>query len=200
MSYYLYSYLPMSNKHTVETIHKETLDWLVKAVIGLNLCPFAAKPHKRNQINIEVCEAKDEQALMEAVITELTLLEQTPIEETETTILVIPYLLEQFDTYNRFLDVADMLIEQFGWGGTFQIASFHPDYYFDGTESDDESNLTNRSPYPILHLIREESIDKAQKYYGGNVEDIPDINIKRIEGLSEKEKVDIFPYLFKKKP
>ncbi|PMN92704.1 DUF1415 domain-containing protein [Enterovibrio norvegicus] len=189
----------MTSTHTVslQDVEAQTTEWLEKVVIGLNLCPFAAKPQRNKQIKIEVCEGNTDEAVMETLLTELNLLESSDVADLETTLLVTPNYFQDFDDYNQFLDVADMIIEQFGWRGIYQIASFHPDYCFADVEPDDESNLTNRSPYPVFHLIREASIEKALKYYGGDADAIPDINIDRVCSLSNDEKKALFPYLFR---
>ncbi|MGF1866738.1 DUF1415 domain-containing protein [Enterovibrio norvegicus] len=189
----------MTSTHTVslQDVEAQTTEWLEKVVIGLNLCPFAAKPQRNKQIKIEVCEGNTDEAVMETLLTELNLLESSDVADLETTLLVTPNYFQDFDDYNQFLDVADMIIEQFGWRGIYQIASFHPDYCFADAEPDDESNLTNRSPYPVFHLIREASIEKALKYYGGDADAIPDINIDRVCALSNDEKKALFPYLFR---
>ncbi len=187
----------MTSTHTVslQDIEAQTTEWLENVVIGLNLCPFAAKPQRNKQIKIEVCEGNTDEAVMESLLTELNLLESSDVADLETTLVVTPNYFQDFDDYNQFLDVADMIIEQFGWRGIYQIASFHPDYCFADVEPDDESNLTNRSPYPVFHLIREASIEKALKYYGGDADAIPDINIDRVCSLSTDEKKALFPYL-----
>ncbi|MDD1781226.1 DUF1415 domain-containing protein [Enterovibrio sp. ZSDZ35] len=187
----------MHSNASIQHIEEQTTAWLEKVVIGLNLCPFAAKPQRNKQIKIEVCESTSDQDVMESIITELTLLENSDVADLETTLVVTPNCFQDFDDYNQFLDVADMLIDQFGWRGIYQIASFHPDYCFADVEPEDESNLTNRSPYPVFHLIREASIEKALKYYGGDAEAIPDINIDRVCSLTAEEKNALFPYLFK---
>ncbi|MGF1706801.1 DUF1415 domain-containing protein [Enterovibrio baiacu] len=189
----------MTSTHTVslQDVEAQTTEWLENVVIGLNLCPFAAKPQRNKQIKIEVCEGNTDEAVMESLLTELNLLESSDVADLETTLVVTPNYFQDFDDYNQFLDVADMIIEQFGWRGIYQIASFHPDYCFADVEPDDESNLTNRSPYPVFHLIREASIEKALKYYGGDADAIPDINIDRVCSLSNDEKRALFPYLFR---
>ncbi|MEZ8083391.1 DUF1415 domain-containing protein [Enterovibrio norvegicus] len=189
----------MASAHTVslQDVEAQTTEWLENVVIGLNLCPFAAKPQRNKQIKIEVSEGNTDEAVMEALLTELNLLESSDMTDLETTLVVTPNYFQDFDDYNQFLDVADMIIDQFGWRGIYQIASFHPDYCFADVEPDDESNLTNRSPYPVFHLIREASIEKALKYYGGDADAIPDINIDRVCSLSNDEKKALFPYLFR---
>lgn len=187
-----------SSLPTHQEIESQVEQWLLDVVIGLNLCPFAAKPQRNKQIKIMVSKADVEEALLEDVFQEFTTLVNTPVAELETTLVVIPHMLQDFDDYNFFLDWIDALIKQEQWEGIFQVATFHPDYCFAGADPDDVENLTNRAPYPVLHLIREESMEKAVKHYP-NPEAIPDTNIARVEGLSEEEKQQLFPYLFKAK-
>lgn len=140
---------------------KATQDWLIKAVIGLNLCPFAKSVHIKKQIRYVVSEARNTEALLEDLAKELEYLAEASPNKTDTTLLIHPYVLQDFLEYNDFLDLADNLLEDMQLDGELQIASFHPDYQFADTEFDDITNFTNRSPYPTLHLIREDSIDKA---------------------------------------
>ena len=177
--------------------------WLKDVVIGLNLCPFAAKPFGDKRIRIEVFEGDTEAGLLEMLQSELTLMDERPIEnqppeETETgietTLIVIPNMLHNFDTYNQFLDLVDALLDKFSWTGQYQIASFHPQYCFAGTVPDSPENLTNRSPYPLLHIIREASIETALQHYP-NPENIPDQNIAKMEALSTDDKRRLFPHL-----
>lgn len=135
--------------------------WLERAVIGLNLCPFARAVHVRGQIRYVVTTATDPSQLVEALTAELNNLHESAPETTDTTLLILPWVLEDFSDYNEFLDIADVILAGMGLEGEIQIASFHPDYQFSGTQRDDVSNYTNRAPYPILHLLREESIDRA---------------------------------------
>ena len=179
-------------------IESQVEQWLIDVVIGLNLCPFAAKPQRNEQIRIFVSDAQVEEALLEDVFQEFTRLAQTEVKELETTLVVIPKMLSDFDNYNFFLDWIDALLKQEQWEGIFQVATFHPDYCFAGASPDDAENLTNRAPYPVLHLIREDSMEKAVKHYP-NPEAIPDTNIARVEALSEQEKQQLFPYLFSNK-
>jgi hypothetical protein len=169
--------------------------WLEQVVIGLNLCPFASWPNKHNQIRITVCRDKTEEAILETLQAELCLAEDTPISELETTLLVIPELLQDFDDYNQFLNLVDIFLRQYRWEGHFQVASFHPDYCFAGTQQDDPENLTNRSPYPILHIIREDSLEKALAQHP-DPDSIPENNIEQMNVLTEDEKKKLFPYLF----
>lgn len=167
--------------------------WLDQVVIGLNLCPFASKPRRQNQIHIDLFSGDLEQ-LVPHLVQALTELDAMSPAQRETTIIVLENVLEDFDEYNDFLDQAQWVIEQSGWEGTYQIASFHPDYQFADTQPQDRENLTNRSPFPILHLIREASLEEVLAKYP-NPESIPDNNIKRMESLSENDIATLFPYL-----
>lgn len=183
------------NRSTAE-IAEQVNQWLNEVVIGLNLCPFAAKPQRNKQIKIYVSEASQEEALLEDILSQLMELDATPAEELETTLVVVPNMLSDFYDYNLFIDWVEALIRQQNWEGVFQLATFHPDYCFGGTDPEDDENLTNRSPYPVFHLIREESMEKVLKHYP-NPEAIPDTNIARVESLTEEEKRKLFPYLFR---
>lgn len=142
-----------------------TRHWLEQAVIGLNLCPFAKAVHVRQQIRWVESAARDPDRLLEDLAAELRLLAAADPEQVDTTLLIHPQVLNDFLDYNDFLDVADAAIEALGLAGVLQIASFHPDYRFEGTAADDVGNLTNRSPFPMLHLLREDSIDRAVAAY-----------------------------------
>ena len=139
--------------------------WLERAVIGLNLCPFAKGVHAKGQIHYVVSSAADAAALDRDLRRELTALATVSAEERDTTLLMAPYCLADFLEFNDFLDVAESTLEDLGLDGTLQIASFHPQFQFSGTEKDDVTNCTNRAPYPTLHLLREDSIDRAVQAY-----------------------------------
>jgi len=139
--------------------------WLERAVIGLNLCPFAKAVVVKQQVRLVVSDASTERALLEELGEELALLRDTPADEIDTTLLVHPQVLGDFLDYNDFLGDADALVEAMDLDGVLQVASFHPQYQFAGSEPDDADNLTNRAPYPILHLLREASIDRAVAAY-----------------------------------
>ena len=150
-----------------ETIIEHTRRWLEKAVIGLNLCPFAKAPYAKGLVRISVSHARHLDGFLEDLDRELQLLGSTPADELETTLLVHPALFGDFLLFNDVLDVADAAIADNDLEGVVQIAPFHPDFQFEGTEADDIGNYTNRSPYPTLHLIREESIARACKPISG---------------------------------
>jgi hypothetical protein len=144
-----------------EEIVAATRRWLEKAVIGLNLCPFAKPVYARDQIRYVVSEAETPEALLSDLIDELQALAAAEPEEIETTLLIHPRVLNDFLDYNDFLGVAEAAVADLGLEGVLQIASFHPEYQFAGTEADDITNYTNRSPYPTLHLLREASVERA---------------------------------------
>ncbi|NOI69935.1 DUF1415 domain-containing protein [Vibrio owensii] len=180
----------------INAITEQVDQWLNDVVIGLNLCPFAAKPQRNKQIKIFVSEASQEEALLEDILLQLIELGSTEPEKLETTLVVVPNMLQDFWDYNFFIDWVEGLIKQQDWEGIFQVATFHPDYCFGGAEPEDDENLTNRSPYPVFHLIREESMEKVLKHYP-DPESIPDTNIARVSALSEEERKKLFPYLFR---
>lgn len=139
--------------------------WLERAVIGLNLCPFAKAVHVKKRIRFVVSTALDEQALLVEVLEELQLLYDAEIDEIETTLLIIPNVFEDFLQFNDFLDQAEQAVGELSLDGEIQIASFHPDYQFGGTSPWDVENYTNRSPWPCLHLLRESSVERAVATY-----------------------------------
>jgi hypothetical protein len=138
-----------------------TREWLEKAVIGLNLCPFAKAVHLHERIRWVQSEARDADTLLGDLVRELQQLAAADPDEVETTLLVHPQALADFADYNDFLDVADAALDALGLAGTLQVASFHPDYRFAGSAADSIDNFTNRSPHPTLHLLREASIERA---------------------------------------
>jgi len=170
----------------------ETQDWLIKAVIGLNLCPFAKAVHVKEQIKYVVSEATTVEQLLEDLAQELEFLAEVSREKTDTTLLIHPEILNDFLDYNDFLELADQLLEDLDLDGELQIASFHPQYQFAGTEIDDVTNFTNRSPYPTLHLIREESIDEAVKVFP-EAEAIFETNMQTMEKLGTDGWLKLFP-------
>ncbi len=142
-----------------------TRRWLERAVIGLNLCPFAKAVCVKQQVRFVLSDAELPEDLLEELAEELLRLRDTPADEIDTTLLVHPRVLTDFLDYNDFLDRVDALIEALGLEGELQVASFHPQYQFADSEADDPGNCTNRAPYPTLHLLREASLDKAVAAY-----------------------------------
>lgn len=168
-----------------EVVEADIRRWLERAVIGLNLCPFAKSAYVRNQVRIVVSDADTIDDLREELGEEMLHLRDTPAEQIDTTLLVLPQVLGDFLDYNDFLDEADALLEALELDGVLQVASFHPDYQFAGTEFDDPGNNTNRAPYPVLHLLREESIDRAVAAYP-EPDAIIDRNIAAMEKLGNE--------------
>lgn len=153
--------MPTSAEFPPETVIADTVRWLERAVIGLNLCPFAKGVHTKGQIHYVVSEATDARGLLEDLQRELEALAEISPAKRDTTLLMAPQCLEDFLDFNDFLELVDELVEAMDLGGILQVASFHPRFQFDGTAEDDVTNATNRAPYPTLHLLREDSIDQA---------------------------------------
>jgi len=152
--------------------------------VDLNLCPFAKRELARNRVRFVVTQATNEEQLLIALETELELLNGDA--EIETTLLIHPGVLQDFYDYNQFLNFSDSLLAEMGLEGVYQVASFHPDYQFGGTEPDDAENYTNRSPYPMLHLIREESLERAIDEYP-DVDEIPARNVQLVNSLGTEK-------------
>ena len=159
-----------------------TQAWLLHAVIGLNLCPFAKSVYIKNQIAYRVSAAQDAEALLDDLLAALQDLKDADPEVTDTLLLIHPITLQDFFAFNEFLALADAVLASLGFAGVFQIASFHPDYQFADTDVDDISNCTNRAPYPILHLLREASLDKATDAFP-DADNIVDRNIATLQTL-----------------
>jgi hypothetical protein len=168
-----------------DTAIERTRDWLVRAVIGLNLCPFAKAVHVKQQIRYAVTQADTPEALTDALRDELALLRDTDPEQIDTTLLIHPQVLGDFLDYNDFLDVADELVREMDLDGVIQVASFHPDYQFAGSDPDDIENHSNRSPYPTLHLLRESSIDRAVEAFP-DAADIYENNMETLRRLGQE--------------
>jgi hypothetical protein len=143
----------------------ETQEWVKRAVVGLNLCPFAAAVVVKNQIRYTVSLATDPVELLEVLRQELRHIANVSPEEVETSLLIHPRVLQDFTDYNQFLADAEDAVEALGYSGTLQVASFHPAYQFADTDPDDITNATNQSPYPTLHILREESIERGLENY-----------------------------------
>ncbi len=169
-----------------------TRDWLDKAVIGLNLCPFAKSVQAKGQVRYVLSHTTDPATLLAELEHELQHLATADAEQTDTTLIVHPQVLQDFLDFNDFLGIADELLERLGLEGTLQIASFHPQFQFAGTGADDLSNYTNRSPYPPLHLLREASIDRAVEAFP-DAEAIYERNIETMERLGHEGWKALFP-------
>lgn len=169
---------PLSAAHAIT----ETRAWVERAVIGLNLCPFAKAVQVKGQVRYVVCASDEPEALLSALIDELHALANCEPSETDTTLLIHPAALTDFLDFNDFLAVVDDTLDDLGYAGTLQVASFHPQFQFADTGINDVSNATNRSPYPTLHILREASIDRAVAAFP-DPEAIFEANIQTLEKL-----------------
>ena len=159
-----------------------TVHWLEQAVIGLNLCPFAKAVHVKGQIRYVVSRAATPEALLEQLMEEMQHLADADPERVDTTLLIHPDVLGDFEDYNEFLDVADAALEDMELDGELQVASFHPQYQFADTHPNDIENYTNRAPYPTLHLLREDSVERAVEAFP-EASDIFEKNIATLRAL-----------------
>jgi uncharacterized protein len=159
-----------------------TRRWVEKAVIGLDLCPFAEFPYRGNRVRFEVSEQRTAAGLLEELRSELLQLAASEPAVSETTLLIHPWVLTDFIEYNDFLGICDSVVAELGLEGVLQVASFHPQYQFAGTQPDDIENFTNRSPYPMLHLLREASVERAVEAVG-DTEEIYRRNIRTLRAL-----------------
>lgn len=167
----------MNNEKNPDVMIAEMKNWLEKAVIGLNLCPFAKAVHVKEQIRYVVSNAQNEEELLADLLDELQQLYDADAEKLETTLLIHPYVLTDFLDYNDFLEVADAAVSELALDGEIQVASFHPNYQFAETRYEDVENYSNRAPYPCLHLLRESSVERAvaafpeaEKIYQKNID------------------------------
>lgn len=166
-----------------DTVLADTRRWIEKAVIGLNLCPFARAVYVKNQVRIVVSRARHLDAFLDELDRELDLLQSTPAEEIDTTLLVHPTLFPDFEVFNDFMNVVDDVVAEHDLEGVIQVANFHPDFRFEGEPEGDMSHFTNRAPYPTLHLLREDSVERAVESAGGDAEAIVERNIATLRQL-----------------
>ena len=167
-----------------DKIIKSTRFWVESVVVDLNLCPFAKQVLIDQTIRFSVTAAVDEEQLLDELQVELALLDHD--RSIETTLLIHPGVLQDFECYNQFLECADQLLVQLDLEGVYQVASFHPEYRFANTDPDDPGNYTNRSPYPLLHLLREESLERALVGYIG-ADQVPLRNIALMQSLGQEK-------------
>jgi hypothetical protein len=167
-------------------VEQHIRDWLQTFIVELNLCPFARPVVASDRLRIEICESEDLDQLHRAFLIELDLILQSLASEVATTLLVMPNALSSFDEYLMFIDNAEALIEQLGLDGTIQLASFHPEYLFDGEAEDSASHFSNRSPYPVIHFLREDMLSDALEEFP-NPEQIPLRNISTLEKIGRAE-------------
>ncbi len=164
---------------------EQTKSWIETFVIGLNICPFAGHPFREDRIRYQIEETESLEKLVETLMQELDFLQKNKSEDIETSILIHPNVLNDFLDYNDFLSVAEAVLKEMELEGEIQIASFHPDYQFAGEAKDAPSNYVTRSPFPMLHLIRESSVTKAIEMHP-DIEQVPYDNIKKLNDLGIK--------------
>lgn len=191
----------MLNNHSFPSatdVENSVRKWLENMVIGLNLCPFAKSVYIKNQVRIVVYEGEEDE-LLGCIESELLYLQKTPDTEIDTTLVVVPHLLKDYYDFNDFLIYTDALIEEMGLEGEIQIADFHPYYQFAGTQKEDVENYTNRSPYPIFHLLRESSIDRAVEQFPDaaeiferNISKMQTLGIEKLKTLLKTESSRLF--------
>ena len=171
---------------------KQTKMWVQSFVIGENLCPFAARPFNEGTIKYRTYMGSRWEELLDQLIQELVYLKEAPSDLTETTLLIHPNILSDFEDYLAFLERGEEVIEKMELEGVLQLASFHPDYQFEGVAPDAASNYTNRSPFPMLHIIREDSVEQAVEQHP-DADGIPERNIAHLENIGQsnlKERLD----------
>jgi len=172
----------MTESPAHDRVIAESRAWLRRAVIGLNLCPFARAVDVKDQIRYVVCDATDVEGLLATLCVELQRLADTDPAVVDTTLLIHPQVLQEFEDFNDFLELADAAVEDLDLEGVLQVASFHPRFQFADTEADDITNATNRAPYPTLHLLREDSVDRAVAAFP-EAESIFERNMETMERL-----------------
>ena len=162
------------------TAAEQTLNWIRSFIIKFNICPFAKGPVNKGTLRITVSETKKRVQALEELMKEIDFLNESA--SMETTLLIFTNQFNDFFAYLDFVDLAEQLMQSQGYEGVYQLATFHPDYYFNDTEPDDVTNYTNRSPYPMIHILREDSLEKAITAYG-HTEQIPENNIRTMRQL-----------------
>ena len=183
------------HSESTDTYVQDTVRWLERAVIGLNLCPFAKSVHVKGQIHYVVTLATIAEDVLAALREELQGLANAPAEVRDTTLVVVPHCLHDFLDFNDFVGDVEDVVHDMGLEGTVQVASFHPQFHFAGTDADDVTNCTNRAPYPTLHLLREASIDRAVSIFP-EAETIFERNMEVLEemGMAGWLALDVGPH------
>ena len=166
-------------------VERKTLGWVKDFVVGLNLCPFARPLLASDALRVTVCEANDDEGVAKALLDEVELIQKTSESEVATTLVVFPNALEKFDDYLAFLMGAEGLLDEMDLAGVLQLASFHPDYQFAGEPIEAASHFTNRAPFPMIHLLREDMVTRSLETYP-NPEQIPERNIQKLEDLGRE--------------
>lgn len=177
---------------------EQTRQWVENVVVGQNLCPFAAPVVRQNIIHYALSQARDDETVLQDFLLELDRLQQTDESQLSTTLVIYPHAFEDFDHYLDLLSVMEALLEQAGLDGVFQLASFHPQYLFDGVDADDRSHWTNRAPYATVHIIREGEMSRALAHYK-HPEQIPERNMQLLREMSDEQARVLYPHLFENK-
>ena len=177
-----------NNKSNHQEVERRVENWLTSIVIDLNLCPFAQREYRKNSIRFKTSIASTEEDVVRDLVVELSLLKKH--DDIETTLLILPNIFSDFAYFNDFLGFVDSLLDEMYLDGIFQCASFHPNYHFEGTDVNDVENYTNRSPYPILHLLRETSLDSVVEKHP-NTGQIPLDNIALMNKLGSEHMVTL---------
>lgn len=166
-------------------VEGKTLGWIKEFVVGLNLCPFARPLVASDALRVTVCEASDDEGVAGALLDEIELIQEASEAEIATTLVVLTNALQRFDDYLAFLDGAQQLLEEMDLLGVLQLASFHPDYQFAGEPIEAASHFTNRAPFPMIHVLREDMVTRALETYP-NPEQIPERNSQKLEDLGRE--------------
>ena len=153
-----------------------TKSWLKNVVIGMNFCPFAALPYKKGEVLFILDKKNNDELRLGTLVSQLSAMDND--ESIETTLIIYPDHYKDFYDYLDWVSLCENAIEELGYEGVYQVASFHPQYIFEGSELNDAANYTNRSPYPMVHLIREDSVEKARETHP-DIESVPNTNIKK---------------------
>jgi len=180
-----------------QLVIQQTENWIEEVVIGFNLCPFASPVFEAKRIAYQVITGSDTALHLQQLADSFTELDKS--ETTETSLLIFPESYGDFDEYLDFLEISNQLLEELNYAGTYQLASFHPGYLFEGSTEDDASNFTNRSPYPMLHLLRESSIERAVSSYD-DIEQVPENNIKKLRAIGHEKMQQIMNRILKVQP
>lgn len=176
--------------HAEQLVISQTECWVKAVIVELEFCPFAKRELERNSIRYRVLDTESAEICLQELINECEFLNEN--EASETTLLILSKACSHFDDYLRLLDVAEKLLAKHGYDGTYQLASFHPDYIFADSDTNDAANYTNRSPYPMFHIIRETSVEKALQHYP-DAELIPERNVAKATSIGRdtmKAKLD----------
>lgn len=175
---------------------EQSKQWVEKVVMGINLCPFAAPVIKQKTLHYQISDAKRDQHRAEDFLMALDQIQNADEDEIATTLLIYPKGLEDFEHYLDLLDFLQQLLEESGLDGEFQLASFHPEYLFEGVDEQDRSHWTNRSPYPMVHIIREGQMTQALANYK-DADQIPERNIERLREMDQQQLAELYPHLMK---